>query len=292
MKKRILIVAAGLGITLGGAAVGNPITSNAAIDPDIVGVGGGYDPVQNTAPFLAGNILDSSKDATFIGPSNAILVVNGQYFRENTNGVFHIELPNYLDVGDRVVTQFISTSSGASSTTRVYTVTSGTTIDPLVAPGATHVFGSTRPDSVVTLLVNGQSAGSAFSFGYGQWNIVPRIHIPLQSNVSVRVTSINNSYTHTLNSPVYKVTTPTPGSLPKGPQLVQTVTDQSKDIFFTATPYARVTLLGANHRADSAGIVHVKLGTTLRAGTTLTATMVDDYGHTREPLTFTVISSR
>ncbi|MBC1372556.1 hypothetical protein HB847_09220 [Listeria booriae] len=290
MKKRILIVAAGLGITLGGLAVGNPITSQAAIDADMIG--GGHDPIQNVVPFLAGNILDSSKEATFIGPSNAILVVNGHYFRENTNGVFHIQLPNYLDVGDKVVTQFISTSSGASSATRVYTVTSGTTIDPVVAPGATRVFGSTRPNSQVTLLVNGQSAGSALSFGYGQWNIAPRIHIPLGSNVSVRVNPINNSYTHTLNSPVYKVAAPNPGSLPKGPQLVQTVTDQSKDILFTATPYARVTLLGTNHWADSAGIVHVTLGTPLKAGTTLTATMVDDFSHVREPLTFTVISSR
>ncbi|MBC2175887.1 hypothetical protein HCB27_04625 [Listeria booriae] len=290
MKKRILIVAAGLGITLGGITVGNPITSQAAIDADIVGVG--HDPIQNIVPFLAGNILDSSKDATFIGPSNAILVVNGQYYRENTNGVFRVRLPNYLDVGDSVVTKFISTSSGVSSATRVYTTTSGTTIEPKVSPGATRVFGSTRPNSQVTLLVNGEPAGSALSFGYGQWNIAPRIHIPLGSNVSVRVTSINNSYTHTLSSPVYKVTAPNPGSLPKGPQLVQTVTDQSKDILFTATPYARVTLLGTEHWADSAGIVHVKLGTTLKAGTTLTATMVDDFSHTREPLTFTVISSR
>lgn len=290
MKKRMLIVAAGIGITLGGITLSSPIASQAAIDADIIGVG--QDPIQNVVPFLAGNILDSSKEATFIGPSNAILVVNGQYFRENTNGVFHIHLPNYLDVGDKVVTQFISTSSGASSATRVYTVASGTTIDPLVAPGATRVFGSTRPNSQVTLLVNGQPAGSALSFGYGQWNIAPHIHIPQGSNVSVRVTSINNGYSHTLSSPVYKVTTPNPGSLPKGPQLVQTVTDQSKDIFFIATPYARVTLLGTNHWADSAGIVHVKLGTTLKAGTTLTATMVDDFSHIREPLTFTVLSSR
>ncbi|MBC2285475.1 hypothetical protein [Listeria booriae] len=290
MKKRILIVAAGLGITLGGVAVGNPITSHAAIDPDIVGVG--HDPIQNVVPVLAGNILDSSKYATFIGPSNAILVVNGQSYRENTNGIFHVRLPNYLDVGDSVVTKFISTSSGVSSATRVYTTTNGTTIDPQVSPGATRLCGSTRPDSRVTLFVNGEDAGSALSFGSGQWNIRPSIHIPLGSNVSVRVTSINNSYTHTLSSPVYRVTTPNPGSLPKGPQLVQTVTDQSKDILFTATPYARVTLLGTEHVADSAGIVHVILGTTLRAGTTLTATMIDDYSHIREPLTFTVISSR
>ncbi|MDT0111445.1 hypothetical protein QJV45_13265 [Listeria booriae] len=286
MKKRILIVVAGLGITLGGLTAGNPITSHAAIDPDIAGVGN--DPIQNIVPFLAGNILDSSKEATFIGPSNAILVVNGQYFRENTNGVFHIQLPNYLDVGDKVVTQFISISSGASSATRVYTVTNGTTIDPVVTSGATRLFGSTRPNSIVTLLVNGQSAGTAFSFGYGQWNIAPNTYIPLDSNVSIRV----NSSTHTLNSPVYKVTKPNSGSLPKGPQLVQTVTNQSKDILFTATPYARLTLLGTDYKADSAGIVHVKLGTTLGAGTTLTATTVDDYGHIREPLTFTVISSR
>ncbi|MBC1475649.1 hypothetical protein HB852_13595 [Listeria grandensis] len=285
IKKSTILVVAGMGLTLGSFITGNSSITQAAEQNSNAKVANN---VSIDVPFLAGNILNTSKDATFIGPSNATLVVNGQNYTSNTDGVFHIQLPNYLEQGDNVITKFIS-SAGVSSATKVYTVANGNTIDPVVIAGANMLFGSVRPNSMVTLLVNGQESGSAFSFGYGQWYIEPLSHISLGSSVMLRVTS--RDYSQVLFSPVYNVKPPTT-TLPKGPELVQEVTDRSTDILFTATPYAKLTLLGKNYYADSAGIIHIKLDTLLKAGTTLTATMVDDYSNVREPLTFTVIASR
>ncbi|EUJ23929.1 hypothetical protein PGRAN_06206 [Listeria grandensis FSL F6-0971] len=237
---------------------------------------------------MAGNLLNTSKEATFIGPPNATLVVNGQNYTSNTNGVFHIQLPNYLELGDNVITKFIS-STGVSSATKVYTVANGNTIDPAVTTGANMLFGSVRPNSIVTLLVNGKESASTYSFGYGQWYIRLGSPIPLGDSVMLRVTS--SEYSQVLYSPVYNVK-PSTTALPKGPQLVQEVSDRSTDILSTATPYSRLTLLGKRYSADSAGIIHVKLDALLKAETTLTATMVDDYSNVCEPLTSTVTASR
>ncbi|MDT0110628.1 M60 family metallopeptidase [Listeria booriae] len=235
------------------------------------------------SPVLIGKILNTSKDATFIGTPNSELIINGKSYKGDTDGVYQIKLPEYLEYGDKVEAKLIYPSRESSSVGS-YSVETGNFITSNLVDGKTNVFGVARPNSQVKLWIDGRLKSTVMSNAIGKWSADLSEPMSEGSNVQIRVV-----YADTFSdSPGYKVTA---GSkVLNSPELVDEISNLSKYIIFTGPANATLDLDGEIYNADASGTFFVKLENYLSAGSILRAKITDVWGQSSETTEFKVVN--
>lgn len=222
-------------------------------------------------PVLAGQILDTSKEVTFIGAPNSELIVNGVSYKNDVNGVYQITLPNYLKLGDKVEAKFVY-ASGEGSDLGTFTVGNGHLITSNVIVGKTDVFGTARPNSLVKVWIQGGVRATTTANAEGIWSA--KLGSPMIEGNTVQTQVFDGSYV--ADSPRYTVTKGEKAINPA--ELVGDISNASTTAEFVGSAYATLTLDGKSYTADSAGIFVVNFDKPYIAGTILKAVTTDVWG--------------